>query len=238
MKPAGELKLSESPKISVVLMAYNEGIGLEEAAQEILLILKELQETYELIIVNDGSSDSTGAEAERIARAWPKLEVIHHSHNQGLGGVYRTGFDAARGELITFFPADRQFPAAIIKQFFSLIQDQDMVLGYLPDRKDSLWSLLLSRAEKIFYRALFGKIPRFQGVLMFRRKLLSEIKLQSGGRGWTVLMELIIRAYRRGYRIISVPTDHRPRLSGSSKVCNLAAIWANFKQTIVLRLSF
>lgn len=238
MKPAGELKLSESPKISVVLMAYNEGIGLEEAVQEILLVLKALKETYELIIVNDGSSDSTGEVAERLASELTGIKVIHHPHNRGLGGVYRTGFDSTRGDLITFFPADQQFPAAIIKQLFSLIPAQDMVLGYLPDRNDSLWSLLLSRAEKILYRVLFGKIPRFQGILMFRRKLLSEIKLQSDGRGWTVLMELIIRACRRGYRIISVPTAHRPRLRGSSKVCNLAAIWANLKQTIILRLSF
>ena len=238
MKAAETIKPSESPKISVVLMAFNEESGLEESVREIVLVLRGLEETYEVIIVDDGSSDSTGAVAEEIALKISGIKVIHHPANRGLGGVYRTGFDSARGDLVTFFPADRQFPATIIKQFFSLISDQDMILGYIPDRNDSFQARILSMTEKILYGILFGPMPRFQGILMFRQKLLEEIKLKSSGRGWTILMELIIRTARGGYRIISVPTDFRPRLSGKSKVCNLSAIWDNFKQLIALRCSF
>jgi hypothetical protein len=82
---------------------------------------------------------------------------------------------------------------------------------------------------------LFGSLPRFQGVLMFRRSLLDELELKSTGRGWTVLMELIIRASRGGYRLVSVPTEMRPRMSGKSKVNNLRTIWANLKQVFALR---
>jgi dolichol-phosphate mannosyltransferase len=238
MKPAGEMKPSERPKISVVLMAFNEESGLEDAVREIVFVLRGLEQTYEVIIVNDGSSDSTGAVAERITREITGIRVIHHPANRGLGGVYRTGFDSARGDLVTFYPADRQFPASIIKQLFSLIPDQDMILGYIPDRNDSFQARILSRGEKILYGILFGPMPRFQGILMFRQRLLEEIKLKSNGRGWTILMELIIRAARGGYRIISVPTDFSPRLSGKSKVCNLSAVWDNFKQLISLRCSF
>jgi len=69
---------------------------------------------------------------------------------------------------------------------------------------------------------------------MFRQTLLQEFELKSTGRGWAVLMELIVRASRGGYRIISEPTEMRPRMSGRSKVNNLATILANLKQVLTL----
>src|SRR5207247_945179 len=128
-------------------------------------------------------------------------------------------------------PADGQFPPSTIKQFVSLMDDADMVLGYLPNRKRSLLAKGLSFSERVLYTCLFGKMPRFQGVLMFRRELLTKIELASTGRGWTVLMELIIRAERGGYRIVGAATELCPRMSGKSKVKNLSTIYANLRQT-------
>lgn len=223
------------PDISVIIMAFNEADSLEAVVREMDSFLRELERPYEIIMVNDGSSDNTGIIADQLAKKFHRMRVIHHEVNRGLGGVYRTGFTQALGDYITFFPADGQFPATILKQFIPLMDKVDMVLGYLPNRNSSLLAKSLSAAEKIFYRLLFGPLPKFQGVLMFRRKLLSELELKSTGRGWTVLMELIIRSSRGGYRLISVPTEMRPRMSGKSKVNNLSTIWVNLKQAIVLR---
>jgi hypothetical protein len=161
--------------------------------------------------------------------------VIHHAANAGLGGVYRTGFRDARGTFITFFPADGQFPASIIPQFIQLMPETDMVLGYLPDRRSSLVAKGLSLVERVLYRALFGRFPKFQGVLMFRRQLVRDLPLHSDGRGWAVLMELIIRASRGGYHLMSVPTGMRPRRSGRSKVNNVRTITSNARQMLALR---
>lgn len=219
---------------SVIIMAFNEAGNLEVVAREIDFTLSELGQHYEIIIVDDGSSDGTDIIADRLAKELTQVRVIHHGANQGLGGVYRTGFGQAQGNLITFFPADGQFPATIIKQFIPLMDDADMVLGYLLNRNSSLLARSLSKAEKILYRLLLGPLPKFQGVLMFKRRLLDSMELRSTGRGWAVLMELIICASRGGYRLVSVPTDMRPRMSGESKVINLSTVWANLKQVLAL----
>lgn len=225
----------ELPGLSVVVMAYNEVGSLKAVVQEIDRTLAALQRRYEIIVVDDGSTDGTGAIADRLAQEWDHVRIIHHQINQGLGGVYRTGFKQAQRELVTFFPADGQFPAEIIQQFAPLMENADMVLGYLPNRSSSLLSRSLSAAERVLYRLLFGPLPRFQGVLVFRRSLLDHIELKSSGRGWAIVMELIIRASRSGCKLVSVPTEMRPRASGRSKVNNLPTLWANLQQVFALR---
>jgi glycosyltransferase involved in cell wall biosynthesis len=217
------------PQLSVVVLAFNEEKNLQPAVAELLGELKTLGRSWELVIVDDGSSDGTGQLADALAAREPGVRVVHHPRNLGLGGGYRTGFREARGEWLTFFPADAQFPATIISQFVAASGDADMVLGYLPARPD-LVGRALSFAERVLYRLLFRRLPRFQGIMLFRRRLLDEIPLTSEGRGWAVVMELLIRASRGPYRLVSLPTQVRPRLSGESKVNNVRGIVANLKQ--------
>jgi len=222
------------PSISVIVAAFNEEGSIEAVISEIRASLSNLGWPFEVVVVNDGSSDRTGVVADFLSAQIPDVQVIHHAENLGLGGVYRTGFEQAQEEYVTFFPADGQFPATIIEQFGPLMASADMVLGYLPDRDSSLLAKGLSAAERALYRLLFGTLPRFQGILMFRRTLLDEVKLKSTGRSWAILMELVICASRGGYRLVSVPTEMRPRMSGKSKVNNLATIWANLKGAFAL----
>lgn len=221
--------------LSVVVMAYNEVANLAPVVQEIAAVLATLGCTWEILIIDDGSVDGTGEVAARLQAEVPGVRVLHHLENRGLGGVYRTGFAEARGHWVTFFPADGQFPATIIAQFYPLMADADMVLGYLPQRKRSLLAELLSFVERVLYRIILGPLPKFQGITMFRRDLLDRFTLHSTGRGWAVLMEFILRVARAGYRVKSVPTEIRPRLSGVSKVNNWRTIWANFRQVLALR---
>ena len=221
--------------ITVVVMAFNEASTLGAVVQEIDSTLRELRRAYEIVIVDDGSADGTGPLAEQMARVLTEVRVIHHELNRGLGEVYRTGFKNARGRFVSFFPADGQYPAVIVKQFLPLMGRADMVLGYLPERKGALMARGLSMAERVLYKLLLGPVPRSQGVMMFRRTLLDEIELKSTGRGWAVLRELTIRASRGDYRLVGVPIGMRPRMSGKSKVNNLRTIWANAKQAFALR---
>src|SRR4051794_3151600 len=126
------------PHVSVVILAYNEVSNLGPAVEEMLVELKGLGRSWEFLIVDDGSTDGTGALADQLAAAEPHMRVIHHGTNLGLGGGYRTGFREARGDWLTFFPADGQFPADIVSLFVSRSDDADMVLGYLPERKHGL----------------------------------------------------------------------------------------------------
>jgi glycosyltransferase involved in cell wall biosynthesis len=232
---AAGASLALSDGISVVIMAYDEVASLEGVAREIHATLIRVGSPHEIVIVDDGSSDGTGEAADRLSRELPGLRVVHHQPNQGLGGVYRTGFREARRELVTFFPADGQFSAGIIEQFAPLCAECDFVLGYLPEQSRSPQARFLSWAERVLYLILFGPLPRFQGILMFRRAVLDRLTLGSEGRGWAVLMELLIRASRAGHRMCSVPIELRPRLIGTSKVQNLRTIVSNLRQVLALR---
>jgi glycosyltransferase involved in cell wall biosynthesis len=222
------------PSVTAVVMAFNEVFSVARVVEEIGHVLRSRGVHYEILIVDDGSFDGTHELADGLAKTSSSVRVIHHQINQGLGGVYRTGFHAARGEFLTFFPADGQFPATIIGQFLDQIPAYDLVLGYIETRQSFLASAL-STLERQLYRLLFGSLPRFQGVLMLRRQMLEEIHLHSNGRGWGVLMEFIIRSDRAGYRLVSVPTAFRPRSHGRSKVINMRTISANLFEVLTLQ---
>lgn len=224
-----------TPLTSVIIMAYNEAATIESVVREIENVILPAGYAYETLIVDDGSRDGTGEIAERLAAERPHVRVQHHPVNRGLGEVYRTGFAAVRGEYVTFLPADGQFPATIVRDFIPLMQTADLVLGYLPERKSSLFAKALSKAERLVYWSLFGRLPAFQGILMFRRQMLEALNLRPSGRGWGILMEIIVKSKRAGYRIISVPNELRPRRSGESKVNNVRAVVANLRQAIQLR---
>lgn len=221
--------------LTVVVMAYNEVDSLGLVVQEIEVAVRSLGCSYEILIIDDGSSDGTEVLADRLQLSRDHIRCIHHLENSGLGGVYRTGFSEANGRFTTFYPADGQFPADIIQRFYPLMTRNALVLGYLRPQQRSMLAELLSWLERVLYWVLFGPMPRFQGIVMFHTCLLTEFILVSSGRGWAVLMEFILRVIRAGYRVESVPTEVRPRLSGVSKVNNLRTIMDNMRQVVVLR---
>ncbi|MBI5145281.1 MAG: glycosyltransferase [Candidatus Omnitrophica bacterium] len=224
------------PLLSVVIMAFNEENNLMWVTRDINTLLEDLNKPYEIIIVNDGSSDTTPMLADVLQNELNYIKTIHHLENFGLGEVYRSGFRDARGEFITYFPADGQFPATNINAFIPYIENFDLILGYIPDTKLPPIGRFLSKAERFILTILFGKLPRFQGIFMVRRQILNKVKLVSHGRAWMIVMELIIKAKKAGYRIQSIPIQIRPRISGDSKVNNITTIVSFLSQIIKLRM--
>jgi glycosyltransferase involved in cell wall biosynthesis len=220
--------------VSILVMAYNEEASVVDVLREIDATMRPSEFAYEIIIIDDGSSDDTGKLADAAARDIPRIRVVHHRSNLGIGEVYRSGFDAARGTFVTAIPADGQFPASLITEFAALVSTADLALGFLPDIKRPPLGAILSWLERRLYRLMFGPLPSFQGLMMFRRSLLAELGVKSRGRGWAIIMEIIVRATRQRKAIVRIPTSLRPRRSGTSKVNNMRNILANFRQALVL----
>lgn len=225
----------EVPRLSVFVMTFNEVETLRPTCLEILAVCDDLGVPYEIVIIDDGSTDGSGTLADELAAAHTAIRVVHHAENLGLGGVYRTGFRDARGDRMTFFPADGQFPAGIIADFFPRAHHVDMVLGYLPQRNDAWAGRFFSVMQRLLYTAMFGAMPKFQGIFMVRRELLHRVPLVSTGRSWVVVMEFILRAVHTGATHESVPTAVRARAHGESKVNNWRTIRATLTQMLALR---
>ncbi|HQQ60106.1 MAG: glycosyltransferase family 2 protein [Kiritimatiellae bacterium] len=226
-----------SRSVCVAIMAYNEAPSLERVVGEIYDELMRLGADWEIVIIDDGSTDGSREIADRLAQGHTGIRVVHHPTNLGLGAVYHRAYLCGTKELTTVFPADGQFDPSIITQFIRRFDDADMVLGYIPEyQKNRTWpARLFSWAERMLYKILFGAFPDFQGIMMFRRALVDTVPLTSTGRGWMIQMELILRFMKKGYRIASEPTGIRARMSGTSKVMNLRSILSNLRQVFVLR---
>jgi glycosyltransferase involved in cell wall biosynthesis len=226
------------PSLSVAIMAFNEAPSLEQVFGEIRGELERIGVDYEIIVIDDGSTDGTGAIADRLAREYNRARVIHHPVNLGLGAVYRAAFCCGTKDLATAFPADGQFDPGIISQFMRRFDTADMVLGYIPEYRSSRSFLAraFSWCERMLYKVLFGSFPEFQGIMMFRRALVDTVPLTSSGRGWMIQMELILRFLKKGYRIVGEPTGLRARMSGASKVMNVRSVLSNLCQVFQLRM--
>ncbi len=220
--------------VSVVVMTFNEAATLETVVDGLATTLEAAETPYEIVVLDDGSDDATPDVAERLAKANPRVRVHRHSSNLGLGGVYKSGFELARGDLLTFFPADGQFPPENLDRLLAHSGSADLVLGYLKGT-DSWVGSALARVERLLYRWAFGPLPRFQGIFLVRLRRLRELRLISEGRGWAIVMEMIVRAQRANWRVSSVLTELRPREAGRSKARNLRAVLANLSQLARLR---
>ena len=229
---------AQPPLLTVALALYNEKESLRAAVADILTAPLPAGWRLELLIIDDGSTDGSAAIADELAVGDPRVRIVRHAPNQGLGQVYRTGFDAARGDWLTFLPADGQYRMSEVVRLIQAQREEnlDLVLGLIPaKRHDSKIGRALSIFERLYIQLLFGRTPPFQGPFLIKTGLLHQMPLFSQGRGWAIVMEMIIRADRAGCRWSNAPTRLSPRQSGKSKVNNLRVAATLFFQLLQLR---
>jgi len=208
-------------------MAYNEVETLAAVVDELEQAMQNHCSEYEIIVIDDGSTDGTAEIADQLAATRRCCRVIHHPFNKGMGGVYRTGFKQATKDMVYFMAADGQsIPGQYLPQFLQLLETNDVVLGQLVRRQDPLLSKVFSWGEKLLFQIMFPGVPKPGGASMFRRAILEQVQLhcmQDEDRSWIVLWELMVRARQNGFRIAACDTHRRKRIHGVSK----GNTWAN-----------
>jgi len=222
--------------LSVVIYGYNEENNFPSVVHEVSGILKGMIGQYELILVDDGSSDMTQSILDKFKQEDRYIKVITHPQRRGIGTCLNDGYQAATGELVTWLPADGQIDPKDILRFIKGIDDCDVVSSYYDRGSLPFFRNVMSRSVRILVFMLFGPSPRIEGSYMFRRKVLEEISLVS--TSFAINFEFVIKAYRKGFRFKFFETHSRPRLSGGSKVINLDTIWKVFIEIIKLRMKF
>ena len=128
---------NSSSSLSVVLPAHNEEEAIATTVHEVIETLSTWMLDFEIIVVDDGSQDDTGAILDTNSATYPCLKVIHHPVNQGYGAALVSGFEAASGDLTFFMDSDGQFDIHDLARFLPLIEEYDAVLGYRIDRQDT-----------------------------------------------------------------------------------------------------
>ncbi len=221
--------------ISVFFPCYNEEGNIESLIAKALDVLPALTDDFELIIVNDGSSDATGAVADRLAVDNPLVKVIHHPVNRGYGGALQSGFKAATKELVFYTDGDGQFDLAELADILPLIEDYDIVTCYRKNRRDNIIRKLNAWAWCALVRFMF-KLPIKDidcAFKLYKRQIFDNIEMVSEGA--LIDTEILARAKRAGYTMTQRGVSHYPRTTGQSSGGNLAVILRAFKELFKLR---
>lgn len=205
-------------RISLVLPAFNEVAVIGRAVAEADAALAGRFAAFEVIVVDDGSTDGTVAEVQRHLPTAPHTRLLRHATNRGYGAALRTGFEAARFPLVAFTDADCQFDLTELADLAAQTADHDIVAGYRADRKDPWRRRFLSRGYNLLTRTLVGTRVRDVdcALKVFRRAALAQLYPES--RGFFVNTEMLTRARRLGLTVAERPVTHRPRAGGDSKV--------------------
>ncbi|MBX3028633.1 MAG: glycosyltransferase family 2 protein [Chloroflexi bacterium] len=209
------------PSLSWFFPAHDEADNIEALVAEALVELPRLAERFEVICVDDGSTDGTGAIADRLAAAHPDVvRVVHHPVNQGYGAALRSGFGAARYPLVCFTDGDRQFRLVDLGRLLARMRDAgdvappDVVVGYRIKRADPAIRLAYARMYRWCLRLFFGLRLRDVDCAckLFRREALEGVRLASEGAFLSA--ELLIKLRATGRTVVEVGVPHHPRTAG------------------------
>jgi glycosyltransferase involved in cell wall biosynthesis len=206
-------------RLSYFFPAHNEEANLEGLVDEALASLPSLAETLEIIAVDDGSRDGTPALADALAARHPDVvRVVHHPTNLGYGAALRSGFGAARYELIVFTDGDRQFKVDDIGRLTARLaapDAPDAVVGFRIKRADPPLRIVYARVYRLANRLFFGlQVTDVDcACKLFRREALEGIHVESDGAFFSA--ELLNKLRAAGRTVVEVGVPHYPRTAGS-----------------------
>jgi glycosyltransferase involved in cell wall biosynthesis len=213
--------------LSLFFPCHNEAANLEALVADALTALPGLAETYEVILVDDGSRDDTATlAAQLVLRHEGIVRLVRHEVNRGYGGALRSGFAAARFEYLAYTDGDRQFRVADLARLTSAAQADGapVVVGYRLQRADPPLRLIYAAVYRVANFAWFGLRVRDVdcAAKLFRREVLRDIRVHSNGAFFSA--ELLIRLRIAGVPITEVGVPHYPRTAGSPTGARFAVI--------------
>ena len=220
--------------ISVILPAHNEEDNIQPIVAATKGVLREIFADFEIIIVNDGSTDRTRQILEKMVLSDPTLRIINHPVNIGYGASLKSGILASRGELIFFTDSDLQFDIAELGQLLRWIENYDIVIGFRSKRQDPFIRRLNAWGWGILVRYLFDLDIRDMNCAfkLFRREVFDNIFIDSIGA--FVNTEILVRAKKRNFTLHQVPVTHYARKRGKQSGARLRVIFKAFHELILL----
>jgi glycosyltransferase involved in cell wall biosynthesis len=230
-------------KLSVFYPMWNEQDYIERALRFGKRACEDLVESgdiadYELIIIDDKSTDRTPELADAMAARDPHVRVIHHERNRKLGGSMKTGFAAATGDLVLYTDADLPFDMEELPRAVRLLRDYevDIISAYRFDRTgEGSLRAVYTLVYNGLIKALFGvKVRDINFAFkLCRRQIFEHVELRSEGS--FIDAELIIRATRMGYELMQMGVDYFPRTRGESTLSSPGVIFTILREMWSLR---
>jgi glycosyltransferase involved in cell wall biosynthesis len=229
--------------LSIFFPMWNEEVYVERAVDAArrtcaTMVADGVVAGYELIIVDDGSTDRTAEIADKLAAADSHVRVVHHDRNRKLGGAIKTGFATASGDLVLYSDADLPFDMTELPRAIRLMReyDADIVSAYRFDRTGEGYTrAIYTFIYNVLIRTMFGVKARDINFAfkLCRRRVVDALELRSEGS--FIDAELIIRATRMGFSILQFGVDYFPRTRGASTLSSPGIIVTILREMVHLR---
>jgi len=219
-------------RISFVIPVFNEAGNLRALHAELSAAAAGLGRPFEILFVDDGSSDEGPRILADLAAAHPEVRVIAMERNSGQSAALAAGFERASGDVIVTLDADRQNDPADLPAMLKLYGEYDVVNGWRRDRRDPWSKRAASRIGNAVRNRLTGESIRDTGcsLKVMNAAMLKRVKMF---RGLHRFLPTLLRL--EGARVVEVPVNHRPRAAGVSKYTNLRRGWEGFQDLMAVR---
>lgn len=225
------------PSVSLVIPMYNEELNIEQAVAAAVESLAKYSDDYEIIIVDDASTDDSPRLAAKLSEENPRVRVIRHETNQKLGATLRTGFGAATKDLVFYMDADIPFDPDVLGRAIRALQvtGADMIAAYRHDRT-------MEGAKRAVYTLIYNWLIGFLfgwphrdinfSFKLMKREVLEAITLKSEGS--LIDAELVVKAKNAGFAIQQMGIDYFPRIRGTSNLASISVIVKIIRELIKL----
>lgn len=212
--------------LSVFFPAYNDSGTIASLVIRAFQTAAKLTADHEVIVINDGSTDSTAQILDALAQAYPKLRVVTHAGNRGYGGALKSGFSAASKDVVFYTDGDAQYDPAEMELLWQRMETGvDLVNGYKISRSDPWHRILIGRLYHHIVRVLFGLTVRDVDCdfRLLRRAIFEKVHLEKNSG--VICLEMMKKIQDAGFAIVEVPVHHYHRAYGRSQFFNFPRIY-------------
>lgn len=221
--------------LSIFFPFWNEEDNIEKVVKSAIPVAERVANKWEIIMVDDGSSDKTFEIAQKLNRDDTRLRLVSHQPNRGYGAALKEGFANAHYNLIVFADGDGQFDFSEVTRFIKKIKEADIVIGYRKKRIDHPFRHILMNLLKIWDFIFFGFYFRDIdcGFKMFKKSAIDKI-LPFKSEGAMITTEILAKAKRKGLKIREAEVSHYPRIYGDQSGGNLRVIIRAVRESFAL----
>lgn len=217
--------------LSVIIPAYNEEKKLSQTLNEVLSALEGILKDYEILIVDDASTDRTGVIADNLSKKIPRVKAFHNKKNGGLGYSFKRGLREAQNEYVIFFPGDNSFPKESIKKILHEMGKADIIIPYHTNLSTRpLSRQIISYAFTFLINTLFGlRLRYYNSTVLYKRSVLASIPIDTDSFAFQA--EALVKLLRMGYTYkevgisIKEEKERKKRSSSAFKLDNITGVF-------------
>ncbi len=225
--------------LTIIIPTFNEGDLLKKIVDQTIQEAKTNKlNTFEIIIVNDGSTDQTAQIANKLAKKYSNISTVTHTHRLGFGSSITSGLQKAKYQYVTFLPSDGQVYLRDLIPILQKAQNSDLIITYRKTKPDySFFRKILSFGFKTIMKIFFGlSYKDYNWAQIYKKRIFTEIHPES--KGVFFLGETVVKAEKLNFNISEAETIYRSRISGKSKNANFRVAAETLKEMFIVWFKF